>query len=64
MANQKVITGGKVANPNVERWEFKRGHLTLSYSLDIDVKTDLKDWIELLKAGIEATEKELAKFKK
>lgn len=48
---------------SIERREFRfsRNNVNLSFSLRIDIKQELKDFLELLKAAQEAVEREISK---
>ena len=58
MANQKIIT----ASSN-KHWNFNKGHMTLDFNIDTKVKTDIVDFLDLLKAATAELEKEILEFK-
>lgn len=50
---------------HVERREFgfKRGDITLNFKLRVDIKEELKDFLELLKEAISDVEETIKKVK-
>lgn len=58
MANKKILTTEKIKN-----WKYAKGHMTLSFSIDARVKTDLVDFLDLLKAATSELEREIKEYK-
>ena len=58
MANQKVLK--KSSN---KHWNYEQGHMKLSFDIDVQVKTDMKDFLDLLKAAVIDLENEIKEYK-
>ena len=58
MANKKILTSEKIKN-----WKYAKGHMLLSFSIDARVKTDLVDFLDLLKAATLEIEREIKEYK-
>lgn len=43
----------------VKHFNYKQGNVTLNFSLRVDIKAELADFLVLLKAGVEDVEKEI-----
>ena len=56
MANQKILSS---EIKNRKEWLFRQGHMTLNFTIDVEVKTDLKDFLQCLKSACVAVETEL-----
>ena len=59
MANSKAI----IKN-NFMRKTMSKGKMSLNFEVNTDIKTDLVDFRDLLKEGLEIMEAEIAKHKK
>lgn len=62
MANSSKLPIAKKQVTN-RTFEYQKGGVSLNFTLNIEVKTDLKDFVECLKAGVEDVEKVLAEKK-
>ncbi len=61
MANKNILTQ-RVTNKR--RWDLNKGNMDLNFTLDVDVKTDLVDFRDVLLQAVEVVEEEIAKHKK
>lgn len=59
MANQHTIDSNI---QTIKHWRFHKGHMDLNFSIDIDVKSDVVDYLDLLKKAVEKLEKELENY--
>jgi small-conductance mechanosensitive channel len=60
MANQKILTTEVKNNKN---WNFAKGNMTLGFTINTDIKTDLKDFKELLLEALKVVDIEINKHK-
>lgn len=57
MANQKIM------KKEVKKtWRFSQGNMNLDFTLNLDVKTDLCDFLQCLKDAAIEVEKEIKNF--
>ena len=61
MSDKKIL---KSTTDSKKTWNFSKGNVQLNFTLSVDVKQDMKDFLECLRAGIEAVENELKTIKK
>ena len=59
MSNKKLLTKNHIENKS---FNFSKGNVNLSFTLRIDVKSELQDFKELLKEAIIDIEEEVAVF--
>jgi hypothetical protein len=59
MANQNTLQS---STQTIRHWRFKRGHMDLTFSIDIEIKTDVVDMLDCLKKAVDKLEEELKNY--
>jgi len=60
MANSKILTTNA---RSYKTWDLKKGNMPLTFTVDINIKTDLKDFRDVLVEAQKIIEIELKKHK-
>jgi len=58
MSNKKIITS---SNTESKDWNFAKGNVQLNFKLRVDIKEEMKSFVELLKTAQASVEAELQK---
>lgn len=58
MANKKGITATNVEH---KRWNYENGGVSLGFTLRVDVKEEMKNFLEMLKRAQQEIEAEITK---
>jgi len=58
MSNKKIITS---SNTESKDWNFAKGNVQLNFKLRVDIKEEMKSFVELLKIAQASVEAELQK---
>jgi hypothetical protein len=56
MSNKKIITS---SNTESKDWNFAKGNVQLNFKLRVDIKEEMKSFVELLKTAQASVEAEL-----
>ena len=56
MANKKQLIS---TNKEQKTWSLQKGDISLSFTLRVDIKEDMKTFIELLESATESVKEEL-----
>lgn len=60
--NMSIFKPFKRNNKVTKDFDYSQGDVSLRFSLRIDVKKEMKDFVELLKVAIQEVEEELKKL--
>ena len=58
MINKKIL---QINNTTSKHFSYSKGNVNLSFTLRTDIKTELKDFLELLKVATKEVDNELKK---
>ena len=58
MANKKILTATSVEN---KKWDYENGGVRLNFTLRVDIKEEMKNFLEMLKRAQADIESELTK---
>ncbi len=59
MANQKIIES---STKTIKHWTFRKGHMEMNFSIDIEVKGDVVDYLDCVKKAVISLEEELKNY--
>lgn len=59
MANKNTMDK---TSKTTKTWEYSQGHMNLKFDVSVDVKTDMVDFLECLKAAVSDLEEEIKNY--